>query len=190
MISLHFHGPFSFIACDRYLFDSEMACAGGIYLWTIENKPERINFIEYVGEAYSFANRHREHLIQITGLNYRILDPVDAISGKVNVVWNGMWRDKTTKAPRIMLENYSKLSRIVPEYLKIVKIFLAPIDRDAQFRKHIEGCISKNLRLNHPDLCRFYPSDNAATPRRTYLDEKLILSADEKIAGLDADLVI
>ena len=66
--TLHFHGPFRFSKWGNYLFSSEYAMNEGIYIWAVMDETIGINYVHDIGETVSFAKRHREHLIQITGL--------------------------------------------------------------------------------------------------------------------------
>jgi len=189
-VKIHFHGPFGFDKGENYLFPSKIAGSGGIYIWTIKDETNDINYICYIGETYLFSKRHREHLLEITGLNYRIIDPVEARHGREKVIWNGMWRDKTPDAAARLLENYDKVAGVVVDYIRLINIYLAPIQDDSRLRKHIEGCIGLNLRQKHPELNIFYPADNYVRPMPEKMGEKLIITADEKIAGLDEELLI
>ena len=117
-VKIHFHGPFGFDKGENYLFPSKIAGSGGIYIWTITDETNDINYIHYIGETYLFSKRHREHLLEITGLNYRIIDPVEAKHGREKVIWNGMWRDKTPDAAARLLENYDKVKKLKESYDK------------------------------------------------------------------------
>ena len=98
-INLEFKGPFTFIGERDSVFKSSFANSSGIYLWTVRQRKDSTHLIHYVGETVSFAKRHKEHLIQILGLNYGIFDAEKAQGGVCEPIWNGLWRDKSSDAP-------------------------------------------------------------------------------------------
>lgn len=98
-IELNFIGPYTFSKSENYLFDAPCAKSPGIYLWTIRQKADNTHLIHYIGETVSFAKRHKEHLIHILGLNYGIFDPDKAQNGVCELIWPGLWRDKTPDGP-------------------------------------------------------------------------------------------
>jgi hypothetical protein len=189
-ITLHFHGPFKFTSGENYLFNSEFAKDEGIYIWTIKDEKNNVNYVHYIGETSSFGKRQREHLLSITGLNYRIIDPFYARQGIEKIVWNGMWRDRSSTAFTTLLENYNEVSKTVIEYIGIINIYFAPTTIETYLRKHIEGCLGYNFRKNYPDLKIFYPDDNRVATKVERLGEKLILVLDDEIAGIDKEQTI
>lgn len=176
---LHFKGPYKFNKGDNYLFDSEFSKNEGIYIWTIKNIKNNLNYVHYIGETTSFFKRQKEHIIQITGLNYRIIEPNFAKQGIEKIIWNGMWRDKTKDAVSNLLENYGTVSKIVTEYISIINVYFAPTNYGKDLRKHIEGCIGWNFRNNYPHLKTFYPDDNHIGTKKERLGEKIIVRTDE-----------
>lgn len=112
-ITLNFHGPFKFTKGDNYLFRTSFVKNEGIYIWTIKDETNNTNYVHYVGETTAFGKRQREHLIQMTGLNYRIIDADFARKGIEKIVWNGMWRDRSPDAVVNLLDNYNEVSRKV-----------------------------------------------------------------------------
>ncbi len=189
-IKLHFHGPFTFLGGERSLFHSEYAKDEGIYLWIIKQEKSNANFIHYVGETTNFAKRQREHIIHILSLDYMILDVHAAKNGIRKELWNGMWRDKSENAVLRTIENYTEVSKYVIDYIKIIDVFFAPTELPNDIRKHIEGSIGWNLRNNHPEYKTFYPDDNQVGTKSEKLGDKLLISCDEIIMGLDSVIMI
>lgn len=165
VVSLDFSGPFKFTKGENYLYESNFINNEGIYIWTIKDEKNNKNYVHYIGETSSFGKRHKEHLIQITGLNYRIIDSGYAQKGIEKIVWNGMWRDKTTHAVTNLLENYNEISKKVVDYIELINIYFAPTSLEKHLRKHIEGCLASNFRHKYPDLKLFYPDDNYVKKR-------------------------
>lgn len=184
-ISLHFHGPLKFTKGDNYLFSTDYVKSEGIYIWTIKDEKSNVNYVHYVGETKSFGKRQREHLIQITGLNYRIIDPDLARKGIEKIIWNGMWRDKSSDAVATLLDNYDNVSKKVKEYIGLINIYFAPTNFETHMRRHIEGCIGGNFRNKYPSLRLFYPDDNQVQSKAQRLGIKVSIVTDERIAGID-----
>lgn len=189
---LHFNGPLTFTDGPRCLFDSPHRKDPGVYLWTIQSDVDRRYYIHYVGETLAFAERHRTHLIGILGLNYGIFDPAAARQGQQSPLWAGLWRDKgdeVYKGPGRALAWYRQNPEAVLRYVEALAVFFAPVDGDAQLRKHIEGSIGWNLRRNHEDASVIYPRDNrigTGAPRGI----RLQISAGAPVAGLATTLDI
>lgn len=182
---LEFIGPFKFSDGEQYLFNSEVVNSSGLYIWTIKNEVTGHHYVHYVGETMHFGKRHREHFMNIVGLNYRIVDPLKAKMGIQSVIWNGMWRDKSKKAVANVIENQSSVSHFVLDYIDLLNIFLAPVDADSALRRHIEGCIGLNLRHNHVEHKVFYPDDNHVGRQTKEYGLQLRVVATENILGLD-----
>jgi len=159
-------------------------------LWVIKDIKNDINYVHYVGETTNFSKRHKEHLTNILGLNYQVLNANSAKQGVYEVVWNGMWRDKSNDAAKHTLENYDNISRYVVNYVKCLDIYLAPTEFPPDIRRHIEGCIGWSLRSKYPELTRFYPADNHIARMKEPLNRTLTVSSDEPIAGLDNEIRI
>ena len=189
-MTLHFQGPFKFIKGENYLFDCEFVKSEGIYIWTIKDERNSINYIHYIGETVSFAKRQKEHIIQITGLNYKIIEPNEARNGIEKTIWNGMWRDKTKNAVANLIENYNEVSKSVVDYIGLINVYFAKIDCEKELRRHIEGCIASNLRNNYPHLQTFYPRDNRTGVKKEKLGMKIKIITDENIAGIDNEQII
>jgi hypothetical protein len=189
-ITLHFHGPLKFINGDKYLIDSEFVNSEGIYIWTIKDEKNSINYVHYIGETGSFGKRQREHFLSITGLNYRIIVPFYARQDIEKIIWNGMWRDRSYRAAASLLENYGEVSKSVVEYIGILNVYFAPTTIEPHLRKHIEGCLGFNFRNKYPDLKIFYPDDNRVGTKEQWLGDKLSIVFDEEIAGIDKEQTI
>lgn len=102
---LHFNGPYTFTDEGESVFRCQHAKTGGIYLWTVRQE-DGAHLIHYIGETAWLGWRHREHLVQILGLNYGIYDISDAREGKLTPLWKGLWRDRTADGPGKVLAEY------------------------------------------------------------------------------------
>ena len=187
---LHFNGPYNFTKGDRSLFHSEFANDEGIYLWVIKDAKNDINYIHYIGETTNFGKRQKEHLTQILGLNYYVIDTDLAKQGIHEAIWTAMWRDKTNDAAGNDLKKYEQLNNDVRRYIEYMDVYFAPAAFSSEIRKHIEGCIGWNLRTKHPELTKFYPADNRVVRSKKLLHEKITMSSDQPIAGLDSAIEI
>jgi hypothetical protein len=185
VINLNFIGPFTFTGPKNSLFHAPCAKSPGIYLWTIRQPNDNSYLIHYVGETTNFAKRHREHLIHILGLNYGIFDPIKAQNGVCELVWRGLWRDKSPDGPLRQIEAYHSLHETVLHYLSVINVFFAEIEIETRLRKHIEGCIGWNLRNNHPEAKSLYPDDNQVGTMKEKNRGELVISSNENIQGLD-----
>lgn len=184
-IELNFIGPFSFSSIENYLFDAPCVKATGVYLWTIRQLDDSSHLIHYIGETVSFAKRQREHLIQILGMNYGIFDPNEAQKGICNLVWPGLWREKSPTGPLEQLKAYHSLHETVLKYVSVLTVFFAETEVDTRMRRHIEGCIGWNLRNNHPEAKVLYPDDNHVGTKREKNHGDLLIRSSEHIRGLD-----
>jgi len=198
--ALHFSGPFGFSSPKKSLFHSEFANKEGIYLWVIKDQENNINYIHYVGETKKtkgLARRQKEHFTNILGLNYYVIDPCQARQGNHEVIWNGMWRDKSKNAVQNTMDNYENTSKHVADYIKAIDVYFAPTKfcsdskTNDQIRKHVEGCIGWNLRNNHsPETNKFYPKDNHIGTMEGRPFGWLTITSDEPITGLDSGIEI
>jgi len=187
-LRLHFRGPFTLFEGERCLFESDLADVSCVYLWTIRRESDAAYLIHYVGEAAALAARHREHLINILGLNYGIFDVASAREGDLVPVWPGLWRDRSRQAPTRMLERYPELTRAVAEYVDGIAVFAAPVEDDRALRRQIEGSIARSLRAKGTEDKALYPADNRTGVSRHPRHLRLKITADAFIAGLDASL--
>lgn len=184
-MELNFQGPYTFMDGDASVFKAPCASAEGIYLWTIRQRNDRSHLIHYVGETVALAKRHREHLVNILGLNYGIFDPEKAQNGSSELIWRGLWRDRTAEGPLRQIAAYKESTEIVVRYLAVLNIFFAEVVVEQSLRKHIEGSIGYYLRNSHPELKVLYPDDNRVGISRNKRHGELLISAPEKILGLD-----
>jgi hypothetical protein len=143
-VTIHFNGPYSFSKKDNSLFESKYAKSTCVNLCVI--KTDSGNLIHYIGETANFSKRHKEHLINILGLNYGIFDPIRSRGWKQAMIWHGLWRDKSQNPVEQLIDNYSKLTSKVIEYIDSLDIYFAETDIDVDVRRHIEGSIGGNLR--------------------------------------------
>jgi len=185
-IELHFHGPFSFLNKAHSLFGCEYARSRGIYLWTIKSNLGYL--IHYIGETENLAKRHREHLINILGLNYGIFEVSQAREGKQVLIWRGLWRYRYSFPIEEILKIYPGIASQVIEYINSLDVFFAELDCDLNIRRHIEGSIGWNLRNKYPDFKVLYPDDNHIGTKRGKMMKKLVITSDEKILGLDPEM--
>ncbi len=187
-ISLDLVGPFSFMQGSNSIFSSPFSMSSGIYLWTVKQRRDNTHLIHYVGETTRLEKRHREHSVQILGLNYGIFDPKKAQEGIRELIWNGLWRDKSPEGPTRLIEAYQDINKYVIPYVSILNIFFAELDVDNRLRKHIEGCIGWNLRNNHPEFKALYPDDNHVGSIKEKERGVLLISSSEVIQGLDSQI--
>jgi hypothetical protein len=184
-LRFHFDGPFTFTEGTNSVFSSCYAHSPGIYLWTIRQLRDNSHLVHYVGETAQFGKRHREHLINILGLNYGIFDPDDAQAGVCTVLWKGLWREKNIEATTRAVNEYQRLQNQVLRYVNSITIFFAELSVESQLRKHIEGCIGCNVRDNHPECKQLYPHDNRVCAQIEKAHGRLLLSAAEEIRGFE-----
>lgn len=190
-MNLNFIGPFTLIDGKSSVFNSLYIKSKGVYLWTIKQKKENYHLIHYVGESKFFAKRQKEHLNSILGLYYGIFDPEKAQNGKLEILWKGTWRIKDNNGPSLQLKAYEKLSSIILKYISVINIFFAETESiDDNKRKHIEGSIGWNLRKKYPEFKVLYPDDNHIGTRLNKYNEKLTITTQEEIKGIDNELEI
>jgi len=189
-ITIDFNGPLKFHKGEYYLYNTDFLNSEGIYIWTIKNEKNGNNYVHYVGETASFGKRQKEHLIQMAGLNYRIIDADFARQGIEKIIWNGLWRDKSTNAVATLLENYNEVANKVIDYIRLINIYFAPTTFEKHIRRHVEGCLGWNLRNKYSNLKTFYPDDNHVGTKADRLGKKLIVNLPEPILGIDRELLI
>jgi hypothetical protein len=189
-IMLTFHGPFTFTKGPRYLFNSGLLKKEGLYIWTIKDAIDGMNHVHYIGGTGYFARRQRQHLVQLTGLNYPILDATFAQQGIKKVIWNGMAHDKSRHAAADLLENYNEVSKKVTDYISLITIYFAPFTSGLRMRRHVQDSIIWNFRTNYPELKQFYSDDTHACVKPLRQGQKLILNLPEDIAGIDREQTI
>ena len=182
-VNVNFTGPFSFRDPQNSVFTAPCAGEAGVYLWTIKQCSDFTHMVHYIGETTSLAKRHREHLVNILGLSHGIFDPDKAQQGVSERIWSGLWRDKSPEGPGKQMAAYQAIHASVIKYVSILTIFFAPLRVETQLRKHIEGCIAKNLRNNHSADTALYPADNHVGTMSEKNRGKLMTTAPEIICG-------
>ena len=182
-IELNFVGPFSFLEGESCLFQSSMAQSAGVYLHTIKQDVDNTHLIHYIGETASFSKRHKEHLVNILGLNYGIFDPDKARQGICEILWRGLWRVKTADGPSFQVDAYRRLHNDILRYLSVLSVFFAELEGDDLLRRQVEGCIGWNLRNNHPDHKALYPDDNRIGAKNDTHNGNLRIAMPEIIRG-------
>ena len=170
------------------MFKASCASSAGVYLWTVKQKKDGSHLIHYIGETTALAKRHREHLTNILGLNYGIFDDEKAQHGIIELIWSGLWRDRTPEGPSRQIQAYNVSHDSVLKYLSILNIFFAEVNVDKALRKHIEGCIGWNLRNKHPEEKMLYPDDNRVGVMNDRNHGVLRIHTTEIILGLDAEI--
>ena len=185
--SLHFRGPFTFIDHGHGIAASEFAKREGIYLWTKTDGTRR--FIHYVGETTLFLKRHKAHLTQMLGLNYGVFR-ADAIAADDPApIHGGMWRDKSPDPVTNTVQAWLHLQQAILASVESVEVFFAPTSLTNDMRKHVEGCLARQLRKRHPEEARFYPADNRTIPRKAQ-GVMIAVTSDLPIEGLDPELEV
>lgn len=119
-------------------------------------------------------------------MNYGIFDAEKAQGGVCELIWNGLWRDKSSDAPLKLIKAYEAIHKEVVHYVAVLNIFFAKLEADSRRRKHIEGCIGWNLRNNHPESKTLYPNDNYIGTMKEKNNGELLISSTEPIQGLDS----
>lgn len=155
-------------------------------MWTVPQNDDGAHLVCYVGESMKIANRQREHLTNILGFNYRIIDAEKAKNGICDVLWPGMWRDKSSSGPGRAITEYSRLHEHALRHVAAHRIFIAEVSLETHLRKHVEGCIGWNLRKKHPQHKVLYPDDNHVGAKRDRDRGNLLITCTESIRGLDA----
>lgn len=189
-VSLEFFGPFKLCGTKaKLLFEQDMAQLPGVYLWTV---PYQDGFlINYVGETgASFSRRMKDHMIQCLGGHYRVLDAEHMLEGKKRILWNGVWRKGTRDLlPMFVDEKYIELAPRIRDYLRVLEIFIAPIETDRRTRRRIEGSIALSLRGKAEPVGSFVSEDVRYYGRKK--DETPIqvsITSSARLLGLDHQL--
>jgi hypothetical protein len=188
-ISLHFDGPFTFTEGERSAFRTGYSGKAGIYLWTIEQH-DASHLIHFIGETQSFSRIHKEHLVNILGLNYGIFDPVKAKSGIADLIWEGLWQNNTQDGPGQVIRSYSERHETVIQYLNSINIFFAKIDPNVEqtTRQQIEYGINLHLRKHHPEYSVLFPDESFVDTGRYYKNGDLEISCSRTILGLGSQV--
>jgi len=186
---LVFNGPYTIYSTNS-IFEDTIANEEGIYLWTLQANGKYV--IEYIGETgSSFRQRTKEHIIQVLGGNYRILDASCYQKEEVRVLWNGMWRKGTRDKLGDFISSYTELAPKIVKYIDSINIFVAPIKIDGYMRKVIEGALASYIKDQPEDVTRFYPMDNRTyRPKSNAHKVKIHITSSEAIVGLPSELSI
>jgi hypothetical protein len=186
--SLHFHGPFTFVDHDgRGIAKSEFAQSQGIYLWVLTDGSSR--YIHYIGQTKKgFLRRHEEHLIDILSLRCGLFRPDAVAANDPEPIFGGMlrmWRTNPANDPFTSnVAEWKELQPKIAPYLESIEVFFAPTTSlSNNERCHVEGCISWNLRLKHPNEARFYSNRHAGKSQD--LGISIPVTSDHPIMGLD-----
>ena len=184
---LRFHGPSTFVDHGRGIARSPFAGGAGIYLWTKTDGRRR--FIHYIGETTHFLKRHKEHLTQLLGANYGVFRADSVAADDPAPIFGGMWRDKSADPLTSTVQAWLRLQREIHANVESVEVFFAPTEVSNELRKHIEGCLARQLRQRHPVEARFYPADNRTIPRRM-LGQVIRVTSELPIEGLDPEIEV
>ncbi|MFB6467872.1 hypothetical protein ACE38V_13865 [Cytobacillus sp. Hz8] len=190
-VNLEFSGPYKLRGEGRLLWDSPLVNSSGIYIWTIQYQNEY--FIEYIGETgISFYQRIKDHMIQSTGGNYKILD-VETLqkTGQVTDAWQGMWRKGTKDKIAEFLNSYEEMAPKILNYISAIQIFLAPFESNERERRVLEGALAKHIYQQKDFTHQFFPKDIRYYGRK--IGEEPIhahIQSSKPIIGLPTELTI
>lgn len=190
VVSLEFSGPFKLCGNKaKLLFDQDIAWLAGIYLWTVQFRGGFL--INYIGETgTSFSRRMKDHMIQCLGGNYRICDAERLLEGKKKILWNGVWRKGTRDLlPMFVDEMYVKLAPQIRDYLRVLDVFVAPIEIDRRTRRRIEGSIAFSLREKAEPIGTIVSEDVRYFGRKqNETPIQVSITSSAKLFGLDHQL--
>lgn len=184
---LHFRGPFTFVEHGRGIATSGFAGAAGVYLWTKTDGITR--YIHYVGETKNFLKRHKEHLTGMLSAHYGVFRADAVAADDPTPLYGGMWRDKSPDPITNTVHAWLELHERIHANLESIEVFFAPTDCAHDMRKHVEGCLARQLKQRHPGAARFYPADNRTIPRKM-LGIRIAVTAEAPIEGLDPEIEV
>lgn len=184
---LHFHGPYTFVDRGRGIAVSEYRHSEGIYLWVQSDGDKR--YVCYVGETRDFLKRHKEHLTQMLGLNYGVFRADAVAADDAAPIFGGMWRDRSDDPLTRTVQAWLGLQKEIHAYVESLEVFFAPTSLASETRKHVEGCLARQLKQRHPVEARFYPADNRTIPREMR-GATVRVSSDLPIEGLDREVEV
>jgi hypothetical protein len=153
MTRLHLHGPYPLCSTAQDVLGvcphAELA---GVYLWAVPTIPHGL-VVDYVGEtSASFYRRTKEHVIQILGGNYLLLDPDALLRGERQVVWPGLWRAGTRDQLPTFLTRLEELAPVARRYLSLHKVMVAPLECEPRLQHRIEASIAAAVQDSQPRL--------------------------------------
>jgi hypothetical protein len=189
-LSLQWYGPYDFIQKEN-LFTNSLSQRNGVYLWTIpfENK----YLVYYVGQTgASFASRSFQHLQNYLNGLYRVYDPDKFAKGEKVLIWGGMWKSDR-KEPKFMSEfliNYSLIAPKILVFIKLFRVFLAPVDGDYRVRERIESAIARCLYQQPGVIGSFQDKDVRYKPRKTTEQPFKVAMTFSNIMGLNVELIV
>ncbi len=186
-IELNFIGPYGFENIVKDLIHDGKEIEG-IYLWAIKQSNSNRYLIHYIGESTKIIKRQQEHLIEILGLNYGIFNPLELSKGKIELVWDGLWRKRHSDRIGDVLRVYPDIKNSVIEYIKSINIFLAKTTVDTNERRHIEGILGNHLRTKRKEFKSIYPDDNRVILRKNMGDYEISIHSESEIMGLDTNI--
>ena len=158
-IMLEWEGPLPFIGIPpKNIFDSDYANEKGLYLWTIEYHNSFL--IYYIGETKrNFQVRMKEHLKEYLAGIYRVYEPKSFKLGKKELIWHGLWMKGTKNKTSEFLNRYLELSPKIYDLLKLLRIFIAPLNEEKRILQRIEGALYKKLYSEAGVIKEFLDSD-------------------------------
>jgi hypothetical protein len=139
-----FSGPFSWINQPQIpsLWEAPELSKPGIYIWTVE-LPEG-HLIFYVGETgTSLRQRLGEHYKKLTTAQYHVYDPAQFARGKRVSLWPGTFRN--VKSVAECDAALPMLRKPITEIVRMLRLFIAPLDCDLRTRRRIEAAIAQPL---------------------------------------------
>jgi hypothetical protein len=146
-VSLNAEGPFGFWKHSglESVLSVELACNGGVYLWTVEQG--RGVLIYYIGRAKSFGQRLSQHLDYYLSGKYEVDRATQFVIGKVEKLYeiknDNKFGDRTE-----FMERRNELRSEIDNMLAAFRIFLIPIE-DTRLRCRLE---SQLITLMRPRL--------------------------------------
>ena len=190
-LPIEWYGPYDFIQNEN-LFTNPISQRNGVYSWTI---PFENNYlVYYVGQTgTSFAARSLQHIQSYLDGFYRVYDSEKFAKGEKVLIWGGMWKSDR-KEPKVMsdfLSNYLQLAPKILEFVKLFRIFVAPVDGDDRIRERIESAVSSCLNKQPGIVGNFQDKDIRYKPRK--ITEKpftVAITAPNTIMGLTEELIV
>ena len=189
-LSIQWYGPYNFIQNEN-LFTNPLSQRNGVYLWTI---PFENNYlVYYVGQTgASFAIRSFQHLQSYLNGLYRVYDPEKFAKGEKVLIWGGMWKPDR-KEPKFMSEfliNYPQLAPKILIFIRLFRIFVAPVDGNDRVRERIESAVARSLNQQPGLIGSFQDKDVRYKPRKTTEKSFKVAMTFPNIMGLSEELIV
>jgi hypothetical protein len=136
-------GPFSWINQPQVpsLWEARELSKPGIYIWTVE-LPEG-HLIFYVGDAKRLDSRLQTHYRKLTTAQYHVYEPAQFARGKRVSLWPGTFRN--VKSVAECDAALPMLREAITEIVRMLRLFIVPLDCDQRTRRRIEAAIAKPL---------------------------------------------